>query len=558
MNLHRRRPIALLVLGITALAVLPACGNALSASPPPPETAPPVARESRSDSAPVELDGTVLFRVREIAALSAAQRAAEITANIEALATDPSFRPETLRAEDRGDLTAIVGGRVVIMSLDEEEARLEGVQRSVLAPVYVTRIRRAIEEYRDARNRTRLVASIGRAAAAVVIAAVLLVLLLWLLRRGEAAIQRTFDRRTGTLTAESRQILRVERLWQSLRGVLGLIRVAAVLLLVLLLLQYVLAQFPWTRRAGLRMFEYVASSLGSMGRGFVAAIPQVLFLVILFLITRYVLSLARLYFEALERGSIRLRQFEPEWAQPTYNAVRVAVIVSALVIAYPYIPGSNSDVFKGISILAGVLLSFGSTSAVANIIAGYMLIYRRAYRVGDRVKIGDVFGDVTEMRLQVTHIQTPKKEEITIPNAMILGSEVTNFSKPARQGGVVLHTEVGIGYGVPWRQVEAMLIEAAHRTAGLLKEPPPFVLQRKLGDFAVTYQINAYSALPTEMLRIYAELHRNILDQFNEHGVQIMVPAYEGDPEKPKVVAKEQWFAAPAGREPASSGGKKP
>jgi small-conductance mechanosensitive channel len=189
---------------------------------------------------------------------------------------------------------------------------------------------------------------------------------------------------------------------------------------------------------------------------------------------------------------------------------------------------------------------------VANALAGYALIYRRAFKVGDRIKVGDVVGDVIAMRQQVTHLRTPKNEEVTIPSSMLLNSQVTNYSTLAREQGLILHATVSIGYEIPWQQVEAMLIEAANRTPDLLREPPPFVLQTALGDFAVTHEINVYCDRPQEMARLYTALRRNILDVFNEYGVQIMTPAYEGDPAVPKVVPKDQWFRAPASQTPSS------
>jgi small-conductance mechanosensitive channel len=231
---------------------------------------------------------------------------------------------------------------------------------------------------------------------------------------------------------------------------------------------------------------------------------------------------------------------------PTFRILRLLVIAFAVVVAYPHVPGSQSEAFKGVSILLGVIFSLGSSSAVANFIAGYTMIYRRAYKVGDRIMINDVMGDVTEMRLQVTHLRSVKNEEITVPNSTILNSTVTNFSRLARERGLILHTIVGVGYEAPWRQVEAMLLEAAARTPGLLREPAPFVLQRSLDDFAVKYELNVYCDKPQESLNLYAALHRNILDLFNEHGVQIMTPAYESDPESLKVVPKDQWYAPPA------------
>jgi small-conductance mechanosensitive channel len=174
------------------------------------------------------------------------------------------------------------------------------------------------------------------------------------------------------------------------------------------------------------------------------------------------------------------------------------------------------------------------------------MTYRRAFKVGDRVKIGDVVGNVTQMRLQVTHLRTMKNEEVIVPNSTILNNEVVNYSTLARTDGLILHTMVSIGYETPWRQVEAMLLEAARRTAGLMIEPAPFVRQKSLGDFAVTYEINAYCDNAQAMNALYSGLHRNILDVFNEYGVQIMTPAYEGDPPQAKVVPKDRWFTQPA------------
>jgi small-conductance mechanosensitive channel len=174
------------------------------------------------------------------------------------------------------------------------------------------------------------------------------------------------------------------------------------------------------------------------------------------------------------------------------------------------------------------------------------MTYRRAFRIGDRIKVGNVAGEVIEMRLQVTHLRSPKNEELIIPNSQILNGEVLNYSSLAQSRGLILHTEVGIGYETPWRQVEAMLLLAAERTDGLSRQPSPFVLEKALGDFAVTYELNVYADNATAMPLLYAALHRNILDVFNEYGVQIMTPAYEGDPAEPKVVKPESWYTAPA------------
>jgi small-conductance mechanosensitive channel len=238
--------------------------------------------------------------------------------------------------------------------------------------------------------------------------------------------------------------------------------------------------------------------------------------------------------------------FDRDWAAPTYKLARLAIVAFALVVAFPYIPGSNSAAFQGVTLFMGVVFSLGSSSIVGNIISGFSLTYRRTFHIGDMVRIGDHTGRVEQMRLLVTHLRTAKNEEVIVPNSSILDSEVLNYSTWASEKGLVLHTTVSVRYEVPWRQVEAMLIEAAAQTPGLRQDLPAFVLQRSLGDFAVTYEINAYCDTPGRMLALYAELHRNILDVFNKYGVQIMTPAYEGDPAEPKVVPVEHWYTKPA------------
>jgi len=345
---------------------------------------------------------------------------------------------------------------------------------------------------------------------------------------------------------QSFQIVRAEQIWMGLRRALVVVRSLVILGLVFVYAQYVLSLLPWTRGTSSRLLQYLLDPLAAMGWGVVGVVPDVIFLVILFFVTRYLLKLINLFFASVGRGEVVLASFEREWADPTYKLLRVAIVALALVVAYPYIPGSSSEAFKGISIFIGIVFSLGSSSTIANVIAGYTMTYRRAFHIGDRVKIGDTVGDVTEMRLQVTHLRTIKNEEVIIPNSSILNNEVVNYSSLAHRHGLILHTTVGIGYETPWRQVEAMLLIAAERTPAIMKHPKPFVRQLSLGDFAVTYEINVYCGNPQAMAQIYTALHGNILDVFNEHGVQIMTPAYEGDPESPKVVPKEQWFTEPA------------
>ena len=512
--------------------------------------------EVETPSAPVVIDGRTLFRVRGTSSFSAERRAAGIAGRIKAVAADRTVPPDAVRAVETELGTAIFGGRERVMVVFDADAQLESLGRKTLAELLVRTMREAVASYRQARTREALLRSAAYAAVATVLLAALVTLVVWVSRWAERVLEATYRQRVQSVGIQSFQLVRAEQIWVALHRGVVVARALVILGLAFVYLQYVLGVFPWTRAFSSQLLGLVLNPLATMGWGIVTVVPDLFFLTILFFITRYLLKIISMFFAAVGRGEVALSGFEQEWADPTYKLLRVAVIALALVVAYPYIPGSSSDAFKGISIFIGIVFSLGSSSTIANIIAGYTMTYRRAFRMGDRVKISGVTGDVIEMRLQVTHLRTIKNEEVIIPNSTILNNEVVNYSSLARTRGLILHTTVGIGYETAWRQVEAMLLLAADRTPEIKREPAPFVRQLALGDFAVTYEINVYCDNVQAMGRIHTALHENILDVFNEHGVQIMTPAYEGDPEEPKVVPKEQWFTAPA--RPAGADGGKP
>jgi len=420
------------------------------------------------------------------------------------------------------------------------------VGRQVLAAAYRERVVAAIERYRHDRQPAVLGWSLGKAA----LATLALVVALWLGLRVLRLARRTLDQRYRSRLHDVRfqtiELVRAEHLWQGLNRLFTALAILVALLLGYAYLQYVLLLFPWTRGLGLRFSGMVLGPVAALGLGAVGYIPDLVFLVVLALVTRALLRIVHVFFGRLGDGTLKLGSFDPDWAVPSDRIARILIIAFALVLAYPHLPGSGSEAFKGISLMIGLIFSLGSSTVIGNLIAGQSLAYRRAFKVGDRIKVGEHVGEVSQVRLLTTYLRSPKNEQIVIPNSTILNTEVVNFSTLARERGLILHTIVGIGYETPWRQVEAMLLEAAGRTPGLLRTPPPFVLQRALGTFAIDYEINAYCDNPQQLLALYSALHANILDVFNEYGVQIMTPAYEGDPEQPKLVAPEQRFAAPA------------
>jgi small-conductance mechanosensitive channel len=505
-----------------------------------------------SDMAPVVVDGITLFSVRGASAYPAEKRAQEIVDRIVAVAQNPAIATNTLRLEEQPDATYIMAGGRRITAVVDADAVPEGISRKVLAQVLLSRITEAIDTFRRERAPAVLVKHALYALAATILLAVAIYVARRIRRRTRLNVAARYRDRIRGVRIQSFQIIGTEQLWRAFKGVEQLLWLSVLLTACFVYLEFVLSLFPWTQGLANNLFSVLITPLRTMGVGLLQFIPNLVFLLVLFVVTRYLLMLMRLVFAAVENGAITLGDFDRAWAQPTYRLVRAGVIAFALVVAYPYIPGSSSQAFKGISLFAGVLLSLGSTSLIGNIIAGYTLTYRRTFKIGDRVKIGEHVGIVDQARVMATFLRTFKNELVVVPNSKVISEEVINYSALAQRGGVILHTTVGIGYDVPWRQVEAMLLEAAARTTGLMREPRPFILQTTLGDFAVTYEINGYCDQPLRLGVICTELHRNILDTFNEYGVQIMTPAYESDPDSAKVVDRDRWYATPA-RTPGSS-----
>jgi small-conductance mechanosensitive channel len=510
--------------------------------------------EAALERAPVVVDGHVLVQVRGIAGRPAQERADAIAARIVAAAEDASLDVSQLKVVETPEVSRIQAGERLLMGIFDADAELEQINRQALAGVLEGVIGEAIARYRVDRAPDKIAGALKALAVATAVFLGAVVALFLLAGVVERWMTGTVKPRVLAVRIKALGLLPGEQIWASLAATGRALRFLLLLLLAYLYAQFALDQFPSTRPVARQLAGYLLDPLRTMGGQLLAELPSLMFLLVLIIIVRFALRFLKFWFAAVASGALHVAGFEPQWAEPTYRLVRIGVVAFALVVAYPYIPGSGSEAFKGLSIFAGVLISIGSSSFIANYMAGYTLIYRRLFAVGDRVQIGDVIGEVLETRVQVTRLRTYKNEEVIIPNSTILNSVVTNYSKLAASRGLILHTSVGIGYEVPWRQVEGMLLTAAERTSGVLKDPKPFVLQTGLGDFAVTYEINAFVGSTEQIAQRYDELHANIQDVFNEYGVQIMTPAYEGDPEVPKTVPREQWHAAPS-RRPAKDPG---
>ena len=497
-------------------------------------------------TAPVIFEGKRLFNVIGISSFPAEERAGKILSRIKALADNNSLSTDSIKIIELEDRTNLTLNGQILMSIVEVDATHEGITREILAVLVKNKIKEAVDKYRIEREPKQLLINTVKAIVATVLLLLILFILVRLFRRFNLFIEAKLKARIEGLESKSSKLIQANQLWYALKGFISLIKVIAILILFQIYLTYVLSLYPWTAPFAGKVVGFIVEPLSAFGLSVLAFLPDLGFLIIIILVTRYLLKIAKLFFSGISQGTISFLNFEKDWAIPTYRIIRVLIIIFSIVIAYPYIPGSDSDAFKGISVLLGLMISLGSSSVIGNMIAGYTLIYRRTFKVGDRVKIDEYIGTVVEMKMFVTRLRSLKNEEIIIPNSNIVGGTVINYNSLSKGKGLILHTTVGIGYETPWRQVEQMLLIAAEKTEGLLKNPPPFVLQKKLADFAVDYEINVYCDSPEMMMHYYTELHKNILDVFNEYNVQIMTPAYEGDPEQPKVVPKDQWFLEPA------------
>jgi small-conductance mechanosensitive channel len=357
--------------------------------------------------------------------------------------------------------------------------------------------------------------------------------------------------RIKSIRIKTIELLPVERIIDFLKLLTKIARFGLTIILFYTYLTVVFSLFTFSETWAETLLDYVLDPLNAVWISVLNFLPNLFFIIVLVFIFNYLIKAVKFFFIEMHKGTLVFPGFHKDWAIPTYKIVRFLILVLATIVIFPYLPGSNSPFFQGISVFLGILFSLGSSSAISNMVAGIVLTYMRPFKIGDRVKIADTMGDVIERTLLVTRVRTVKNVDITIPNAMVLGSHIINYSSSAEDKGLILHTTLTIGYDVPWKQVHSLLIAAADETTFVLKEPKPFVLQTSLDDFYVSYELNVYTNNSQSMSAIYSELHTRIHDKFDEEGVEIMSPHYSAlrDGNKPTIpqdyLPKEYHPASP-------------
>jgi small-conductance mechanosensitive channel len=514
--------IALLVLLLIALAG-PAAVQARQDDPTPVPLPTPLAEEG----APVVVNGRELFRLQtRVGSITATERATLVADHISRLANNPFTGELTVTVVDTENATDIVIGDEVLVSVSDADAAAEGRERQELAQEWAAIIQTVVAE-----GQTSVGVSVLGAGLGITLAVLLaLFVFLWLINRFGNWLVDKLDPSTesGRLppTLANSEIYQSGQFSRFVRVLLRLFKVILAIFLITVAIPIILRGFPQTRDLGTRLRELLLSPLAKLWDGLVTFLPDLAFVLVLAALTWLITRLIRIFFREVERGVLRLPSFEPEWANFTGRMIAILVMIAAVIIGFTSLPISQLPVFQGVSAFLALLLTLASSSAIANIIAGIILTYTGAFRFGEIVCIQTTTGEVVGKYLLTTRVRTFKNEVVSFPNSLVLSNSVTNYSRLARESGLALYTTVTIGYDVPWRQVHELLIGAALDTPDVLKEPAPFVLQKALNDYNVSYELNALTRKPELLPSLYSALHRHIQDRFAAAGVEIMSPTY--------------------------------
>lgn len=479
------------------------------------------------EGAEVKPFGQILFYFyADYGPLTARQRATFMDVKIRALAEDPFFSPDSLKiVQEHQDIGIIYRGEMFTM-ITAGDSVAENRLRMSIAKERRETIVNSLNQYIEAHSQGFLLKSIIYSVIILFSFIFLVVLINRLFRIVKPKLSVWIEVDRKIFYFKDYEFFNKRRQLIVLQVIVKIFRFFIIITLFVIALGFMFYLLPWTKFHTLHFLDHVLNPVKSFFQAILRFIPDFITICVIVFITVWIVRLFRYFKQEIEAEALKLPGFYPEWALPTFNIIRVAIWIFAVIVIWPYIPGSDSKIFQGISVFLGLVFSFTSASLISNLMAGFSLTYTRAFRIGDRIRVGEAVGDVIEKSMLVTKIRTVKNEEITIPNSKIMSSEVINYNAESGTVGLILYTSVTIGYDAPWRQIHQLLIDAALSTNGLQKDPPPFVLQTSLDDFYIAYQINGYTKEPNRMAAIYSELHQNIQDKFNEAGVEIMSPHY--------------------------------
>jgi small-conductance mechanosensitive channel len=479
---------------------------------------------------PVLLSDDTLFLIyTSYGPLSSAERAERITKSIQEIKGDYYLDSSNFSLIKNEETFELLYNGTRIASVTNNDALWAGIPLNELAQERLTTISEALIKYKEATSLSRILIKVLLAFAFLII----LVLIIRLMHKG-------FKKLTLWLSVNhtlwlkgvhigTYELLSVNKALAFLIRIVIIIKWILILLLVYLSLPILFSLFPWTESLAEKLLLFITHPFAKFFQAIIAFIPNLISIAVIILITVYIVKGLKFLTSEIEKGALIIPGFYSDWALPTFNIVKVLIYAFALIVIFPYLPGSNSPIFQGVSIFVGILFSLGSSTAISNAVAGIVMTYMRPFKIGDKIKVNDIIGVVVEKGLLVTRIRSVFNEEFTVPNSMLLGNYSVNYSRYSEEKGLILTTSVTIGYDAPWRDVHKVLLQAAERTENILKNQKPYVYQSGLEDFYVAYTLHFFIDKPTLTPAILSELHGNIQDCFNEAGIEIMSPHYRAE-----------------------------
>lgn len=476
---------------------------------------------------PVVVEGdTLFFLYANRGGYTPQKRAKETAAVIEKVGKRFNLRPDSVSIEYSDAVSDLMYGNEVLLSLTDQDALWAGIPRDSLIKERKKLVVDKLTQMKAEHSIWRMAKRILYFLLVIVGQFFLFRLTNWLFHKLKVRILRLRDTALKPFSIQGYELLNTQRQVNLLIFLAGIGRYIVMGLQLLITVPLIFIIFPQTEGLAYQLLGYIWNPIRTILVSVVEYIPKLFTIIVIWYAVKYLVRLILYLAREVEVGRLKINGFYPDWAMPTFHIIRFLLYAFMIAMIYPYLPGSNSGVFQGISVFVGLIVSLGSSTVIGNIIAGLVITYMRPFKLGDRIKLNDTTGDIIEKTPLVTRIRTPKNEVVTVPNSFVMSSHTVNYSSSAREYGLIIHTEVTIGYDVPWRQVHQMLIEAALNTPGVVDDPRPFVLETSLSDWYPVYQLNAYIREAEKMGQIYSDLHQNIQDRFNREGVEIMSPHY--------------------------------
>lgn len=476
---------------------------------------------------PVVVDRDTLFTIyAKRGGLTPYERAVNAGNTIAGIGKRYTLKLDSLYVLESEHFSDIMYGEKVVFSVTEQDALWQNMTHAELAQEYIPPLTSKIAELHKEYGLLQIIKRVGLVLVVIIAQYYILKYTNKLFRRLRRRTIWLKQNKLKPINIREYEFLDTHRQGLVLIFFSNIVRYVVLLLQLMISVPIIFSIFPQTENLAIKLFGYLLAPVKMVLKSVINYIPDLFVIIVIWVCMRYIVKGIRYVCLEIENNKLKINGFYPDWAMPTFNIVRFLLYAFMIAMIYPYLPGSNSGVFQGISVFIGLIISLGSSTVIGNIIAGLVITYMRPFKIGDRIKLNDTTGNVIEKTPLVTRIRTPQNEVVTIPNSFIMSSHTTNYSSSARNYGLIIHTTVSLGYDLHWSEAHDLLVKAALRTHGVQSKPKPFVFDAELQENYPCYQINAYIKDANQIARIYSELNQNIKDVCNEAGIELLSPNY--------------------------------